>query len=252
MPGQSARVGQDEIYRLTHLTKTREKGGVVFELRVPSFSVSGGELIGLVGPSGCGKSTLLDILGLVLKPSGAKEFSLGFGDNGDRLDILSLSEKRLARIRRRRIGYVLQTGGLLSFLSVRDNILLPQKINRLRGAENVALNLAQRLGIAEQLHKKPQHLSGGQRQRAAIARALALRPPVILADEPTAAVDKLTATEIWDRFKELSRRMGVTLVVVTHDVGMVRDAADRIYTFRVEKTGPESTLATVLPVRAEG
>ncbi len=236
---------QGEIYRLAGLTKTREKGGVVFELRVPSFSVRKGELVGLVGPSGCGKSTLLDILGLVLRPDGARKFSLD--RDGARTDLMALGEGELARIRRRRIGYVLQTGGLLSFLTVRQNILLPLRINRFRDNGDIAAQLTRHLGIQEQLDKKPQHLSGGQRQRAAIARALALRPPVVLADEPTASVDKLTATEIWDRFRDLSGRLGVSLVVVTHDLNMVREAADRIYGFRVEKPGPEHTVSTLLP-----
>ena len=240
--------GREEIFRLADLVKTREKGGVVFRLQVPSFSVSRGQLVGLVGPSGCGKSTLLDILGLVLRPDRAAEFSLALDGEGSRADLLTLPERELARLRRERIGYVLQTGGLLSFLSVKQNILLPGRINRRTGGEEEAEALARRLGIAEQLHKKPQHLSGGQRQRAAIARALALRPPLILADEPTAAVDKLTAAEIWERFKELSGRLGSTLVVVTHDEAMVRGAADLIYGFRVEKSGPETTLSTLLPL----
>ncbi len=243
--------GGGEIYRLLDLTRTREKGGVVFRLRVPAFSVRRGEMVGLVGPSGCGKSTLLDILGLVLGPDRAGEFSLALDGEGSRIDLLSLPERELARLRRERIGYVLQTGGLLSFLTVRQNILLPGKINRRPGKEEAAARLAEQLGILEQFHKKPQHLSGGQRQRAAIARALAPGPPVILADEPTAAVDRLTAAEIWERFRDLSGRQGATLVVVTHDVAMVRSAADRLYGFRVEKTGPESTLSTLLPLETE-
>lgn len=246
-PSGNARSGTAPVvYRLRNVRKVREKGGVTFELRVPEFTVRRGEFIAVVGPSGCGKSTLLDMLGLVLKPSEAQEFSFRCGgEKNGLIGLAGLSERELADVRRRCIGYVLQSGGLLPFLSVRDNILLPCRLNGLRGAENVAA-LAGRLGIADQLGKKPQHLSGGQRQRVAIARALAHRPPFVLADEPTAAVDKLTAEEIQKQFKEISRQLGVTLVLVTHDLGLARAGADRIFSFKIARNSGEYTVSTLV------
>ena len=237
--------GDDAVLVLREVLKIREKGGVHFELRVPLMSIKPGEFVAVVGPSGCGKSTLLDMLGLVLKPTEVKEFTFRIGETPKKaLNITALTDKELAAIRRSYIGYVLQTGGLLPFLTVRENIMLPCRLNGLPAGEAVT-SLVGRLGITDQLSKKPQHLSGGQRQRAAIARALACRPPFVLADEPTAAVDKLTALEIRNEFKELTRQMSVTLVMVTHNESLVEDAADRIYTFLVEKKGKDHTVSTV-------
>jgi putative ABC transport system ATP-binding protein len=154
--------------------------------------------------------------------------------------------KGLAAIRKNAIGYVLQTGGLLPFLSVKENILLPCKLNCLSEQEAGVMELAEYLGIHDQLHKKPQYLSGGQRQRVAIARALAHRPPLVLADEPTAAVDKLTAVEILNKFKEFTIDMGMTVVLVTHDQGLATGATERIFSFQVEKRGLDYTRSTVI------
>jgi putative ABC transport system ATP-binding protein len=161
---------------------------------------------------------------------------------------MDLPETALASIRQADIGYVLQTGGLLPYLSVRDNILLPCQLNGFKGQEAGIQTLVERLGIADQLTKKPQHLSGGQRQRVAIARALAHRPPLVLADEPTAAVDKPTALEIRNAFRELTLYMGVTLCMVTHDRTLVDETADRTFTFEVTKESASSTCSTCVEV----
>jgi putative ABC transport system ATP-binding protein len=153
---------------------------------------------------------------------------------------------QLAHIRRSQIGYVLQSGGLLPFLTVRDNILLPCALNGLADQWEVLEILAARLNISDQLTKKPRYLSGGQRQRAAIARALAHRPSVVLADEPTAAVDRINAGEIGRIFKSLAEEMGVTLLLASHDQQMVSATADRVFMFQVEKIGPTGTRSTVI------
>lgn len=136
---------------------------------------------------------------------------------------------------------MLQTGGLLPFLSVRENIFLPREINGLKDVDAHVDVLVKRLRIENQMGKKPQFLSGGQRQRVAIARALAHRPPIVLADEPTAAVDKLTARDIMAEFDTLTREMGVTLLMVTHDLALVADVADRVLTFEVDKRDDQHT-----------
>lgn len=228
---------------LNDVCKRREKGGNLFELRVPSLSVMAGEFVAVVGESGCGKSTLLDMLGLVLRPTSAAAFQYRIPGRRSVHDIPAMSSRAQAKVRQRDLGYVLQNGGLLPFLSVLDNILLPCRINGHHGAAKHVAELARRLKIENQMTKKPAFLSGGQRQRVAIARALAHRPPIVLADEPTAAVDRLTAREIRDTFREITRQMGVTLLMVTHDIALVEGTVDRMFVFDVTKPKPDHTVA---------
>lgn len=207
------------LYRLNNVIKTYTTPGVGFRLRVPSIEIKAGEAVALVGYSGSGKSTLLDILAMVLRPDEAVcyEFSsedLGFADvaaiwaSGD--------QDRLSELRKRSIGYVLQTGGLLPYLTVRENINLPRRLLGLP-EDNTVVSLAQALGIAPHLDKLPGLLSAGERQRAAFARALAHHPAVVLADEPTASLDPITARKVMARVMELVRDLGITLITASHD-----------------------------------
>jgi putative ABC transport system ATP-binding protein len=239
-PTQDIAASGHDAVRIRGLSRHRAKGGNEFELSVPSFSVRPGEFVAIVGESGCGKSTLLDMLGLVLGATRADAFQLRDA-TGRAFDVTSLDEPGRAALRRSLLGYVLQTGGLLPFLSVEENILLPCRINGQSGRRQDVLELAHRLGIGGQLRKKPQFLSGGQRQRAAIARALAHRPDIVLADEPTAAVDGVTAREIRSTFRQLTRQMQVALLMVTHDTALVEGVADRVYTFDVSKESEHRT-----------
>ncbi|HQN18686.1 MAG TPA: ATP-binding cassette domain-containing protein [Syntrophobacteraceae bacterium] len=236
------------IFRLRNLVKVREKGGACFELRTPFLTIDRGQFVALVGQSGCGKSTLLDVLALVLRATSAEQFALRIHRHGHSVwqDVVGLPDPELADIRRSQIGYVLQSGGLLPFLTVRENILLTCRLNGLGERQAAVDQLAEQLGITDQLSKKPRHLSGGQRQRAAIARALAHRPPIVLADEPTAAADRHTAVEIRDVFKALTRRMGVTLLMVTHDEALIEGAVDRTFEFVVERLDADRILSTVV------
>src|SRR6266702_4307091 len=228
---------------LRQVHKVREKAAQRFELQVPSFVIQPGEFIALVGASGCGKSTLLDMLALVLQPTSAEVFTLHLPHRSQPYQIMALPEETRAGLRRAEIGYVLQTGGLLPFLTVKDNIMLPCRLNGIGHIEPDFQALVERLGIADQLAKKPQFLSSGQRQRVAIARALIHRPPLVLADEPTAAVDQPTACDIRDTFKELTQHMGTTLCMVTHDEALVVDVADRVFSFDVSKRDHSATSA---------
>jgi putative ABC transport system ATP-binding protein len=214
--------------------KTREKGSNKFELIIDEFIIQKGEFVAIVGQSGCGKSTLLDILGLALSVSKADEFTIYNHQHEKSYHIINSMESELADIRKSHIGYVLQTGGLLPFLTVEQNILLPRKINGMDARREHAESLAEKLEIEGQLNKKPQFLSGGQRQRAAIARALSHHPPIVLADEPTAAVDQITAEKIMKAFRNLTDEMGVTLLMVTHDTRLVKNIATRFFTFKIE------------------
>ncbi len=241
---EQSRKNRNNVFFLKNVVKKREKGGNLFELMIHSFEISAGQFVAIVGESGCGKSTLLDMLALALRPTSAEAFSIRNHKEDAEHQVMNATEKMIADIRKTYIGYVLQTGGLLPFLNVRKNIQLPCLLNGVRDPHDQIRYLSERLRITEQLPKKPQYLSGGQRQRVAIARALAHKPPIVLADEPTAAVDKLTAREIINEFKMLTKELGVTLLMVTHDVGLVRDVVDRMFTFRVNKESPQYTSST--------
>ena len=241
-------------FQLTDVIRRHEKGGVSFELAIPRLTVRAGEFIAVVGPSGCGKSTLLDLLGLALAPSSATSFTLsvGNGEQNASWEIGALSESRLAGLRKTHIGYVLQNGGLLPFLSVRENIELTARLNGLADYRERATELATSLGISEQLGKKPQQLSGGQRQRAAIARSLIHSPAIVLADEPTAAVDRPNALEIRDQFKRLASQAGTAVLMVTHDEVLVRPVVDRLLGFEVEKHDAAHTRSLLVEVEDNG
>ncbi len=244
--------GPDEntVFYLRDVIKKREKGGNLFELRIDSLAVRAGEFIAIVGASGCGKSTLLDMLGLALKPTSAETFRIRIHGQDLEYHVMAATDAAMADIRKSHLGYVLQTGGLLPFLTVRENIFLPRAINAMADTENHVGKLVERLRISDQMTKKPQFLSGGQRQRVAIARALAHRPPIVLADEPTAAVDKITAHDIIEEFRNLTREMGVTLMMVTHDVHLVEDVVDRMFTFDVDKKSDQYTCSSFIEMNA--
>ena len=212
---------------------------------VPEFQVQPGEFVGIVGSSGCGKSTLLDMLSLIMQPTECSQFSISTDPEISPFDVSRLNEIELADIRKQYIGYVLQTGGLLPFLTVLENIYLPCEISGGSTFDsNYIQELIQRLKINEQINKKPKFLSGGQRQRAAIARALAHKPKIVLADEPTAAVDHATAVTITEEFKKLTQELGVTLMMVTHDQDLIEKLADRFITFSIDRKSEFHTVST--------
>lgn len=207
------------IYTLRDVVKERLTDGAGFRLVVPSIEIHAEEGIALVGHSGCGKSTLLDILALILHPDQASEFSLHPVD-GDNYEIDRLwrqrRQGRLSQIRKQHIGYVLQSGGLLPYLSVRENIELPRKLLNLPDDDSID-SISRVLGIQRQLDKLPGLLSAGERQRAAFARAMSHRPKILLADEPTAALDPITAQKIMAVVMELIKGLKITLITASHD-----------------------------------
>jgi putative ABC transport system ATP-binding protein len=191
--------------------------GPVFALDGVSFTVHAGSSVAITGPSGCGKSTLLGVLGgLALPTAGAVRIG------GE--EISSLSERRRSGFRRTHVGFVYQADNLLPFLTVVENVELQLALDGESTGVDRSLELLDRLGLASEAHRLPDHLSGGQRQRAAVARAVVHRPEVILADEPTGALDAANAAGVIDLLVEVQREIGATLVMVTHD----REAARRM------------------------
>jgi putative ABC transport system ATP-binding protein len=240
------------VLKLKNLSKRREQAGSVFELSIPDLHLKPGQMAALVGDSGCGKSTLLDMLALVLEPTGAQGFVLEFGRNHPKTyDIQALwaagDESALARIRREHMGYILQTGGLLPFLGVAANVSLPARIKGVQEYQERMQHLAERLGIIHCLQRSPDSLSIGQRQRAAILRALVHSPELILADEPTASVDKSRAGQIMHDLRTISREEDTAVVVVTHDTDLASEA-DLTYTFVLEQESDSTVHAQCLQV----
>jgi len=208
----------DIIYQVKDVVKTRSSNGYAFSLRVPSLRIQRGEKIALIGESGCGKSTLLDMLVFILQPSGVGTFSF-HASGADAVDIGAAwkqrKRNRLAALRKAHMGYVMQTGGLLPYLNIYDNINLSRRMLGMK-ADGTVETLARELGLAQHLHKLPDALSTGERQRVAIGRALAHRPAIVVADEPTASVDPFAAEKIMSLFIGMVEEMNITVIVASH------------------------------------
>jgi putative ABC transport system ATP-binding protein len=215
---------------------------------VPRLDVERGSKLALIGESGSGKSTLLEMLAMILMPTAAGEFSFDPAAGTPATDLQSAWQDRasdtLSELRSRYIGYVLQHGGLLPYLTVRRNIELPRLLLGL-AVDNVADDLAEKLGIAQQLDKLPAALSVGQRQRAAIGRALAHEPPIVIADEPTAAIDPINSRRIMALLLDLVEERGVTLILATHAHELVRDGGFILLPHEIELTDGQAMKVTV-------
>lgn len=209
----------DIMIKLENINKTYKTGKTVFQaLKNINLSIEMGEFIAILGKSGSGKTTLLNIIGLLDNFEDGK-YTLNKMDVGD------LSENKKAALRNNKIGVVLQDYSLINHKKVMFNVMLPLYFDRhcrYFHMKKRAMEMLNIMGIADQAGKKAINLSGGQRQRAAIARAMISEPDIILADEPTGALDSKTAGEIMDIFTELNKK-GVTVIIVTHDM----DVAER-------------------------
>lgn len=210
------------LLKLEKVTKSfvaAEGGAPVSVLRELKFEVQGGESVAIIGPSGSGKSTLLNIIGTLDQPSSGSVWL-------DGRDLSRLSEDELALIRNREIGFIFQSHHLLPQCSVLENVLVPtvaDKRNTAAGAVGTrAEQLLKRVGLGERLHHRPGQLSGGERQRVAVVRALINQPKLLLADEPTGALDRVSAQGLAQLLVELNREEKVTLIVVTHAIDLAR------------------------------
>jgi putative ABC transport system ATP-binding protein len=198
------------------LRKTYKVGKVDVEaLRGVSLRIREGELTAIMGPSGCGKSSLMHILGAMTKPSAGKVLIEGN-------DIADMNDSDLTRIRREKIGFVFQKFNLLPTLTARGNIDVARHI-RGSGTNHDAhlAEILQLLMISDKMGRKPAELSGGEQQRVAVARALATKPSILLADEPTGSLDTKNSEIVLNMFRELNRRFRQTIILVTHNPELV-------------------------------
>jgi ABC-type lipoprotein export system ATPase subunit len=194
--------------------------------------VEKGEFMAIIGNSGSGKSTLLNILGGLDRPSAGKVFV-----NGE--DLLKLTDKQLVRYKRETVGFVWQNNArnLIPYLTALENVELPMLLTG-RARRERALELLDMVGLSHRKKYKLEQLSGGEQQRVAIAIALANNPKLLLADEPTGAVDTKTASQILDVFREINSALGVTIIIVTHDRQVARKV-DRVVAIRDGRTSSE-------------
>jgi ABC-type lipoprotein export system ATPase subunit len=209
--------------RLVGLTKNYKRGSeIIHALDGVTLDIEKGEFIAVVGRSGSGKTTMLDLLGLLLKPTAGSLFI-------DDVDTSKLGDRDRARMRARKVGFVFQEYNLLSGLNVLENVMLPLRYVKDGSAgKQHAIELIDRVGLADRVKHRPAELSGGQMQRVAIARSMVNRPSLILLDEPTGAVDTETAQQLVDLLKRLNTEDQVTIVLVTHDTDISRQAKRQI------------------------
>jgi len=214
------------VIEITEMTKTYIMGqNEVHALRGVSLTIHEGEYVAIIGASGSGKSTLMNMIGLLDRPSSGSYSVRGTESS-------QLGKNQLADLRNREIGFVFQRFNLLARTSARRQVELPLFYAGIPAAQagKMAIDALTKVGLGDRAHHRPDELSGGQQQRVAIARALVNQPSLLLADEPTGALDSKTGQEVLALFDELHRQ-GITLVVVTHDMG-VASRAERIITLR--------------------
>jgi len=209
------------MIRLRGVTKIYHIGlQQVAALRGVNLEIGKGEFLSIMGPSGSGKSTLMNIIGCLDQPTdGTYEL--------DGVNVRRLTDSQLAMVRNRRLGFVFQSFNLLPRLSAIDQVALPLVYRGATNRRTVAAAALELVGLSARAHHKPTQLSGGQQQRVAIARALVNRPAIILADEPTGALDTKTSMDVMEVFRKLNEELGITIAFVTHE----RDVA--AYTRRI-------------------
>ncbi|WP_028884599.1 ABC transporter ATP-binding protein [Taylorella asinigenitalis] len=219
------------MLEISELLITRGEGSQAFEIELSHFVANYGEAVALCGQSGCGKSSILEVIGLILKPDSLKAYSLGSEDIAT--PILNAQHAKLAKLRARNFGFMLQTGGLLPYLSSLENIALSCKIIGEELDEPWLSPIIDRLGASHLLSKYPSQLSIGERQRVSFLRSIAHKPQVLLADEPTAALDPHKADELFDIILESVAELEMCAIIVTHDWSHVVKHALPSYTAEV-------------------
>ncbi len=210
-----------DIVTMENVTKVYGEGDArVWGLHDVSLKVEKGEIVAVVGASGSGKSTLLHVMGGVDSPNSGKVIV-------DGKEITKMNDDEMAVFRRRKVGFIFQAYYLIPVLSVEENITMPILLDHRKPDKEYVEHLIDLLGLADRRKHLPNQLSGGQQQRAAIARALANKPSLVLADEPTGALDSKNGTEVIELLKKSVKELGQTLVIITHNIDIARQA-DRI------------------------
>ncbi|MBV8452140.1 MAG: ABC transporter ATP-binding protein [Deltaproteobacteria bacterium] len=194
-----------------------DAGREIWVLRGLNLEVASGEEIAIVGQSGVGKSTLLHVLGSLEPPTAGTIYF-------EEQDLFAMDEPHLAEFRNSRLGFIFQFHYLLADFSALENAMMPALIARLsdRDARTRAAEVLEMVGLRDKMHRRPAELSGGEQQRVAVARAVVLRPRLVLADEPTGNLDPQTADEVNSLFHRLNRELGITLIVATHNERLSR------------------------------
>ena len=206
---------ENTVIRMENVTKIYKMGETeVHALRGISFSVKQGELVSIMGPSGSGKSTCMNMIGCLDRPTG------GIVEIGGK-ETAKMTEKELALLRNKTIGFVFQQYHLLPGMTILENVMLPLRYQGIPKNERAQLakDALELVEMGNRLGHRPNELSGGQKQRVAIARAMVTRPHIILADEPTGALDSKTGLQVLKLFREINKQ-GTTIVLVTHDPGI--------------------------------
>lgn len=230
-----------EVTKVVDVTRDFKIGEVeTHALRGVNLAIQEGEFSALVGPSGSGKTTLLQLMGLLDQPTRGKVFVKG-------QDVTGLNRDARADVRKGAIGFIFQFFALIPTLTAYENIEMPLLLNNVAGTERRARvnELLEAVGLTDRAHHRPDQLSGGQQQRVAVARALAMRPGVILADEPTANLDTENGRQVMDIMSSLNKSTGATFVFATHDPRVIKYAR-RVVTLRdgliVEDNGSSSKM----------
>ncbi|MCI5519240.1 MAG: ABC transporter ATP-binding protein [Treponema sp.] len=203
----------ETVVKLDKVVKTYFMGdNQVQALRGISFEIEQGEFTAIMGPSGSGKSTCMNMIGCLDRPSS------GLVEINGRETAL-MNEKELAQLRNITIGFVFQQYHLIPAMTVLENVMLPLKYQKVDKGERLerAKEALKAVGLGERLNHRPHELSGGQKQRVAIARAMITRPKILLADEPTGALDSETGVQVMELFREINKTNGTTVIIVTHD-----------------------------------
>ena len=203
----------ETVVRLENVVKTYSMGeSEVHALRGISFKIEQGEFLSIMGPSGSGKSTCMNMIGCLDRPtSGLVEI------NGK--ETAKMTEKELAVLRNQTVGFVFQQYHLIASMNVLENVMLPLKYAHVEKAQRVerAKEALAAVGLGDRMKHRPHELSGGQKQRVAIARAMVTQPKILLADEPTGALDSATGKQVMELFTKINKEQGTTVIIVTHD-----------------------------------
>lgn len=225
---------ENVMVQAENLVKIYKSSGVeVMALQGLDLTVERGELMGIVGASGSGKSTLLNMLGGLDKPSAGSLFI-------DGRDMLKFNEKDAIEYKRKTVGFVWQNNArnLIPYLTAQQNVEMPLLLSGFGGRQARAAELLDMVGLSQRKNSRLDQMSGGEQQRVAIAIALSNNPKLLLADEPTGSVDTATSRLILDVFRDLNRVMGVTIIIVTHDINLSKQI-DRVVAIRDGKTSTE-------------